>query len=132
MIRRSIESSMLAEEGYDPATGVLEVRFRSNGKVGRYTGVTPEMYQAFQDSPSKGSYLSRIIKPVLPYEEVKEEDLTPPPMETAEQIEQRELPPPPEMEAANGQESDEDGADTTLRWPGIEGEPAEGSGEDGA
>lgn len=61
--RRSItDSTALIEEGYDPATGRLELVMRSNpSHVYAYT-VPPEVYQEFISAGSLGSYYARNIR----------------------------------------------------------------------
>lgn len=65
-------SSNIDASGYDGQTSTLRVRFK-NGASYDYHGVTPELAQAFQESPSPGKFVATILKPSCPAERVKEE-----------------------------------------------------------
>lgn len=76
---QSVESSQIAAIGYDPARGILAVRF--NGKGGKpgglyhYRNFGDTDWQALQDADSKCSHFIRNIKPHAdryPYERVDE------------------------------------------------------------
>lgn len=62
-----IHSSNIQNVEYDPEQKVLEVTF-NNGGVYAYHGVTPEIYAAFIDAPSRGGFLHNVIKPACPVE----------------------------------------------------------------
>jgi hypothetical protein len=56
-----IESSNLKAVGYDPATRIMRVVFRS-GKTYDYGDVTPEDHELFINSKSKGAHFSKHIR----------------------------------------------------------------------
>lgn len=61
------DSSNVEAYGYDWLNGVLAVRFRGKdgapGPLYHYRSIGNAEWQAFQDAPSKGSYLQTAIKP---------------------------------------------------------------------
>ncbi len=59
MIRYAVSSSRIASVGWED--NVMEVQFH-NGAVYQYYDVSQSEYQAFLDSPSLGSALSRLDK----------------------------------------------------------------------
>lgn len=61
MNRIAVESSNLAEVGYDPDTNILEVAFKHGG-VYRYFNVPSGVYTALMAAPSKGRYFDIHIK----------------------------------------------------------------------
>lgn len=61
MYRQSVESSNLAEVGYDQDTQKLQVMFK-NGGLYEYDRVPFNVYQELLDSPSVGSYFHYNIK----------------------------------------------------------------------
>lgn len=67
MERNVVEnSSQIASVGFDHADNVLEVEFK-NGSVYHYTGVPPDMADAFVRSPSLGRFLHEHIKGQFPH-----------------------------------------------------------------
>jgi hypothetical protein len=62
MNRLPVDSTVVAAVGYDPASRVLELEFRSGGHVYRYFEVPPEEYQSFLGAKSKGAYLDQRLK----------------------------------------------------------------------
>lgn len=62
MQRQPIESSNIRDAGYDAASGVLEVTFKS-GKRYRYPNVSPGTFSEFMTAESKGRYFANVIKP---------------------------------------------------------------------
>lgn len=62
-------SSNVRAAGYDGDRNVLRIEFTSGAKYD-YHGVTPDIYRAFLDAPSQGSYLHRIIKQGCPASKV--------------------------------------------------------------
>jgi len=62
MLRLPIDSSVIAAMGYDPASAVLEIEFRTSGYVYRYFGVPAGEYRAFLEASSKGAYLDEHFK----------------------------------------------------------------------
>ena len=61
-----VSSSNVAAIGYDAANQRIYVRF-VNGPGGYYEGCDADLFQAFLDSDSKGSFLGRKLKGVYPY-----------------------------------------------------------------
>lgn len=68
---KPVQSSQIAEVGYDPASGTLRVRFRDRaGKGGdvipgalyEYDGITPEHHAAMLGADSIGSHFHRHIR----------------------------------------------------------------------
>jgi len=72
MNRVAVTSSNIVSVGYDQATQVLEVEFRSGG-IYRYTGVTQEQHQELMAAPSIGSHYHAHIKNKFPAEKVEQE-----------------------------------------------------------
>jgi hypothetical protein len=62
MRRLPIDSSVIVAMGYDPATEVLEIEFKTSGNVYRYFGVPASEYRAFLEASSKGTYLDQQFK----------------------------------------------------------------------
>lgn len=56
-----IGSNMIAEDGYDPATETLAIKFQNN-QVWNYKGVDPRTFEEYNTSESKGKYFHRVIK----------------------------------------------------------------------
>lgn len=56
-----VESSQFDKVGYDPATQKMRILFKRNALY-EYEGVSPEVYQALMDAPSKGSHFIKNIK----------------------------------------------------------------------
>lgn len=73
MIRQKVESSQIAEIGYDPASQKLEIKFRSGG-VYVYDGVPPEEYEALLAADSKGSHFGKNIRNSYAYEKQPSEE----------------------------------------------------------
>lgn len=61
MNRQAVQSSNVAEVGYDEASQTLEVLFHS-GSVYQYFDVPRPVYQALLGSPSVGRFLNEQIK----------------------------------------------------------------------
>ena len=61
MDRQSVQSSNVAEIGYDVASATLEVAFR-NGSAYQYFDVPENTYQELMRADSIGSYFNRQIK----------------------------------------------------------------------
>jgi hypothetical protein len=66
MNRTPVESSNIADVGYEDTTMTLEVGFR-NGTVYQYFDVPHSVFQEFMGSASKGTYLNTSIKNVYRY-----------------------------------------------------------------
>lgn len=56
-----VESSNLTAAGYDPATQVLAVQFKS-GTLYTYSGVPPETYADFMAAESKGAFFAKSVR----------------------------------------------------------------------
>jgi len=61
MNRIPVDSSNIADVGYDDANMTLEVGFR-NGTVYQYFDVPQTLYQEFMGADSKGTFLNANIK----------------------------------------------------------------------
>lgn len=61
MDRTPVDSSTVADVGYDHATMTLEVGFL-NGTVYQYFDVPETLAQEFMQAPSKGAFLNASIK----------------------------------------------------------------------
>lgn len=61
MRRIPVDSSSIAEVGYDPASSTLEVVFREGG-VYRYFGVPAAVFSEFMAADSKGRYFVAEIR----------------------------------------------------------------------
>jgi hypothetical protein len=81
--RVALESSVVVSAGYDPATQVLELEFAS-GRIYQFEGVPPGTYQWLLRTPSKGSYVARMINDRYAYR-----DVTSPPPETQGDLAER-------------------------------------------
>ena len=72
--RHKIESSNIASVGYDPATSALEVEFKGNAAIYRYTGVAPHEFAELMNAESVGSYFGKKIKPGHKCEKLEAEE----------------------------------------------------------
>lgn len=61
MKRIPVISSNIAEIGYEPESGTLEVLFRSNS-VYQYYDVPSSVYKGLMKAPSHGRYLAAYVK----------------------------------------------------------------------
>ena len=61
-VLRSVESSYLKKEGYDPDQEMLYIVFKSGDKCYRYRNVTADQYDAFLGAESLGSWFIANIK----------------------------------------------------------------------
>ena len=61
MIRTPVDSSNVAEIGYDLSTQTLEVQFK-DGNVYQYFDVPQNVYDSLLSANSKGQFLNREIK----------------------------------------------------------------------
>lgn len=64
----AIESSNIAEVGYDPASRTLGIRFKARqgqekGDLWHYVLVPAEQFQAMMAAPSIGSHFSKMTRP---------------------------------------------------------------------
>lgn len=62
MERIPVQSSNIAEVGYDPSLMALEVQF-NNGRTYQYLDLPEAIYLELMQSDSKGRYLNASIKP---------------------------------------------------------------------
>jgi hypothetical protein len=69
MNRTPVQSSRIKSIGF--TNNILELEFKG-GAIYAYKGVTPEIYQAFLEAPSKGKFLSTYIVPHYTSEKVAE------------------------------------------------------------
>ena len=69
MDRIAIESSTIADVGYEQATMTLEIGFR-NGSVYQYFDVPETVYQEFMRASSKGNFLHANIRDNYRYTKV--------------------------------------------------------------
>jgi len=58
-----VDSTVIAQIGYDSTTRELGVEFRESGKVFLYFDVPSEEHEAFMAAESKGNYLNKVFKP---------------------------------------------------------------------
>ena len=66
MNRTPVESSNIADIGYEDTTMTLEIGFH-NGTVYQYFDVPHSVFQEFMGADSKGTYLNANIKNVYRY-----------------------------------------------------------------
>lgn len=69
MERTKLASTSVASAGYDAATSVLEIEF-SSGRIYQFDGVPKGVFDWLLRTPSKGSYVSRMINDRYPYRDV--------------------------------------------------------------
>ena len=70
MQRQPVESSMLRSAGYDPERSILELEF-NNGRIYRYFGVPPEIFDELMTAESKGRYFLDQVDDLFPYLQVR-------------------------------------------------------------
>lgn len=61
MNREKVESSCVAEVGYDPVSGDMEIQFVS-GSVYVYSNVTPETHKEIMEASSVGKAFWELIR----------------------------------------------------------------------
>jgi hypothetical protein len=61
MERQSVQSSNIAEIGYDSDLSVLEIKFL-DGSVYQYLGVPEDIFQGIMSAPSHGKYFHQYVK----------------------------------------------------------------------
>lgn len=66
MERKRVSSSTIVSVGYDKATNILEIEFKSGGTY-RYSGVPESVYRSLVSDSSPGTYHARNIKNVFPF-----------------------------------------------------------------
>lgn len=62
MKRVAVDSSSIAEAGYDARREIMEVEFRHGG-IYQYLEVPAEVYREFEAAESKGRFVNLRIKP---------------------------------------------------------------------
>jgi len=74
IIMHNVSSSNVSRIGYDPSSNILQVEFLPSGKKGyrmyRYFRVPREVWNAFTDAHSKGTFLWKFIRGNYAYKEV--------------------------------------------------------------
>lgn len=66
MRRETVSSSAVLGVGYDRATRTLEIEFRS-GRLYRYHGVEPDVFEQLMSAPSKGRFMNARIRNSYPF-----------------------------------------------------------------
>lgn len=61
-IEVDVPSTAVAEVKYDPETGVCNVRYVDGDKWYRFEGMSPEQFQTFMKSSSKGRYVNNVMR----------------------------------------------------------------------
>lgn len=69
MKRVRVESSVIAEVGYDPELAAMDVQF-TTGELYRYYAVPPSVHRGLVAAPSPGEYFSHRVRDVYPVEHV--------------------------------------------------------------
>ncbi|MDP8239133.1 MAG: KTSC domain-containing protein [Candidatus Hatepunaea meridiana] len=64
-----VDSSNLEAIGYNEEEQILRIRFLSGGEY-EYYEVPQSIFEELLDSPSKGSYFNRKIKPIYQYNRI--------------------------------------------------------------
>jgi len=62
MVWVPVDSTVIAQIGYDSATHELGIEYRASGEVYLYFDVPPEEHEAFMAAESKGIYLNTVFK----------------------------------------------------------------------
>lgn len=62
MQRETVESSQIAEVGYDRASSTLEVMFKRSNAVYQYSNVPPEVYFDLVHADSIGKFFNAQVK----------------------------------------------------------------------
>ena len=62
-----VESTLIAQVGYDAETQTLFIKFVTTGDTYRYAGVPQAIYDALLAAPSKGKYFAANIKGAFPF-----------------------------------------------------------------
>jgi hypothetical protein len=64
-VMNAVDSSVLAQLGYDASRAILQVRFHTAG-IYQYLGVPENTYGALLRAESKGAYFNRHIRNIFP------------------------------------------------------------------
>jgi KTSC domain len=70
MIRRIVNSSMLASVGYDPVSLILEVEFNTSHQIYRFLGVSQDVYAGLMTADSIGKFFNAHIRTVYTSEKL--------------------------------------------------------------
>ena len=70
MNRTPVESTNIADIGYDPTTQTLEIGFL-NGTVYQYLNVPPNIFSQLMSASSHGTFLNKQIKPKYQYKQIQ-------------------------------------------------------------
>ncbi|WP_345750690.1 KTSC domain-containing protein [Microbacterium rhizophilus] len=70
MKRVSVESSVIAEVGYDRVVSTMEILF-TTGELYRYFAVPPSVHRGLVGADSPGEFFGRRIRDVYPFEHVR-------------------------------------------------------------
>lgn len=62
--RFEVSSSCVSHVGYDPDTQTLYLTYRKSGLSYVYFDFTEADFQTFQNAPSLGTYINKVIKPM--------------------------------------------------------------------
>ena len=65
---QDVESTLVEQVGYDPATQTLTVKLVTDGSVYEYFGVPQEVYDQFMAAESKGNFFAKNIKNVYKFQ----------------------------------------------------------------
>jgi hypothetical protein len=57
-----VDSTAVEQIGYDADNLEIHVIFKKTGRRGIYSQVPAEAWEGFQNAPSKGTYLTRVLK----------------------------------------------------------------------
>ena len=57
-----VDSTVIAQIGYDSAKRELGIEFRESGEIYIYFEVPSEEYETFMAAESKGTYLNKVFK----------------------------------------------------------------------
>ncbi len=69
-----VDSTVIAEEGYDEGRKTLYLRFRSNGALYAYYDVDEDVYRELLRAESKGTFFGKSIKDKYRYEKLESGD----------------------------------------------------------
>jgi hypothetical protein len=58
---KPVNSSNVSHVGYNSATNVLSVQFKSGKKIYQYQGVPPELHDNLMKADSIGTYISKMV-----------------------------------------------------------------------
>ena len=70
MERKRVNASTIRSVGYDAGRQVLEIEFTS-GSIVQYSGVSPELYRQFVNSPSPASFYRDKIEEDFPGKRIR-------------------------------------------------------------